>query len=193
MSATTTLKTTERVVNAAPGPGRGPMGGAMVGQKADDFKASAKRLLRELSPERGMLYGVLLLALGSTILMALGPRILGHATDKVFAGFIGLQLPAGATKDQAIAHAEASGNSSFADMLRGMDVIPGVGIDFTAVGHILLLVLAVYVVGSLLAWGQGFLVNRIVQRSIRRMRSDVEDKVNSLPLAYFDRQPRGEL
>ena len=191
-SKQTEMKTTERVV-AGPGPGRGPMGGGMVGQKADNFKASAKRLLRELAPERGMLYGVLLLAIGSTVLLAFGPRLLGRATDKVFAGFIGTRLPAGITKDQAIAGAEASGNGSFADMLRGMDVIPGVGIDFTAVGHILLLVLAVYVVGSVLAWGQGFLVNRIVQRSIRRMRSDVEDKVNRLPLAYFDRQPRGEL
>ncbi|GAB4009766.1 ABC transporter ATP-binding protein [Nocardioides ultimimeridianus] len=199
MSTTTsatggTLKTTERVVNAAPGPGRGPMGGgAMVGQKADNFKGSAKRLLRDLSPERGMLYGVLVLAIGSAVLMALGPRLLGHATDKVFNGFLGQKLPAGFTKEQLAAQADAQGDHARADMLRRLDVIPGVGIDFTAVGHILLLVLAVYVVGSLLAWGQGFLVNRVVQRSIRRMRSDVEDKVNQLPLAYFDRQPRGEL
>jgi ATP-binding cassette subfamily B protein len=186
------MKTTERVM-AGPGPGRGPMGGGMVGQKANDFKASARRLLRDLAPERGMLVGVLLLAIGSSLLMAFGPRLLGHATDKVFTGFIGARLPGGITKDQAIAAAEARGDHTYADMLRGMDVVPGHGIDFTAVGHILLLVLAVYVLGATLAWFQGFFVNRIVQRSIRRMRSDVEDKVNSLPLSYFDRQPRGEL
>jgi ATP-binding cassette subfamily B protein len=186
------MKTTERVM-AGPGPGRGPMGGGMVGQKAHDFKASSRRVLRDLAPERGKLVGVLLLAIGSVTLLSFGPRLLGHATDKVFTGFIGAKLPADVTKDQAIATAQASGNTSFADMLRGMDVIPGTGIDFTAVGHILLIVLTVYLIGSMLAWGQGFLVNRIVQRSIRRMRSDVEDKVNNLPLAYFDTQPRGEL
>jgi ATP-binding cassette subfamily B protein len=189
------MRSTERVVNAAPGPGRGPMGGgAMVGQKADHFKESAKRLLRELAPERALLWAVLVLALGSTILMALGPRLLGHATDKVFNGFISSRLPAGVTRDQAVAAAEARGDDTFADMLRNNhEIIPGTGIDFTAVGHALLVVLAVYVAGSLLAWLQGFLVNRIVQSSIRRMRSEVEDKVNRLPLSYFDRQPRGEL
>ncbi|GAB2970550.1 ABC transporter ATP-binding protein [Nocardioides montaniterrae] len=188
------MKTTERVVGGPGGPGRGgPMGGVAMGQKATNFNDSAKRLLRELSPERPMLYAVLLLALGSTILMALGPRLLGHATDKVFNGFLGGSLPKGLTKEQVAAHLDAQGDHTRADLIRHADLIPGTGIDFTAVGHALLLVLAVYVVGSLLAWLQGLLVNRVVQRSIRRMRTDVEDKVNRLPLSYFDRQPRGEL
>ncbi|GAA3813857.1 ABC transporter ATP-binding protein [Nocardioides panacisoli] len=187
-----TLKTTERIV-AGPGPGRGPMGGGMVGQKANDFRASSRRLLRSLAPERGRAIGVLLLAVGSVTLMALGPRILGHATDLVFNGFIGKQLPAGITKAQAIQAAEADGQGRFADLLRGMDVVPGVGVDFTAVGHVLLIVLAVYVASAVLSWLQGILVNDLVQATVRRMRSDVEDKVNRLPLAFFDRQPRGEL
>jgi len=186
------LKETERVVSG-PGGGRGPMGGVAMGQKANDFSASAKRLLRELAPERGLMYGVLLLAVGSVTLMSLGPRLLGHATDKVFNGFLGSKLPHGLTKDQVVAHLEAQGNHTQADLIRNSDVVPGHGIDFSAVGHALLIVLAVYVVGSLLAWLQGFFVNRIVQHSIRRMRSEVEDKVNRLPLSYFDRQPRGEL
>ena len=45
----------------------------------------------------------------------------------------------------------------------------------------------------MLAWGQGYLLNDVVQGTVRRMRSDVEDKVNALPLEYFDKQPRGEL
>ena len=65
--------------------------------------------------------------------------------------------------------------------------------DFTAVGDVLLLVLAVYVAASLLAWLQGYLLNDVVQGTVRRMRADVEDKVNALPLSYFDKQPRGEL
>ncbi len=136
---------------------------------------------------------VAVLAVGSVTLMSLGPRLLGHATDLVFNGFIGSQLPAGTTKDQAVAAAEARGDDGVADMLRGLDLVPGRGVEFDAVAHALMIVLAVYVAGSLLAWLQGWVVNGIVQSSVRRMRSDVEDKVNRLPLSYFDRQPRGEL
>ena len=73
------------------------------------------------------------------------------------------------------------------------DLVPGQGVDFTAVGHVLMLVLAVYVAASLLAWLQGYILNDVVQATVRRMRADVEDKVNALPLSYFDKQPRGEL
>jgi len=66
-------------------------------------------------------------------------------------------------------------------------------IDFGAVGRVLLLVLGVYVVGTLLAWLQSYLLNDVVQRTIWQMREDVEEKINKLPLEYFDRQPRGEL
>ena len=125
--------------------------------------------------------------------MALGPRLLGHATDLVFAGFLGRQFPEGISKDQAVAAAETRGDGQLADLLRGVDFVPGQGVDFGAVREVLLLVLAVYVAASLLAWLQGYLLNDVVQSVVRRMRSDVEDKVNHLPLPYFDRQPRGEL
>ncbi len=74
-----------------------------------------------------------------------------------------------------------------------MDVVPGQGVDFTAVAQVLMTVVAIYVGASLLAWLQGYLLNDVVQNTVRRMRSDVEDKVNALPLEYFDQQPRGEL
>ena len=79
-------------------------------------------------------------------------------------------------------------------MVSGMDVVPGQGVDFTAVGQVLLLVLAIYVGAAAARRGwPGWLLNDVVQGTVRRMRSDVEDKVHRLPLAYIDRQPRGEL
>jgi ATP-binding cassette subfamily B protein len=79
-------------------------------------------------------------------------------------------------------------------MVAAMDnLVPGRGVDFGAVGRVLLIVLAVYLAASLLSFLQGYLLNDVVQGTIRRMRADVEDKVNRLPLSYFDRQPRGEL
>ncbi|QIX28029.1 ABC transporter ATP-binding protein [Nocardioides sp. JQ2195] len=184
------LKETERVVTAG-GPGRGP--GGMVGQKAMSFGPSAKRLIRRMRPYRTKAIAVLVLALGSVVLTALGPRILGHATDLIFEGLFGNKFPAGSTKDQVIDQVRASGDDRLADMLSAMDFVPGVGVDFSAVASVLLIVLALYAGSSLLSFVQGFLLNDVVQGTVRDMRADVETKVNALPLEYFDTQPRGEL
>ncbi|THV12226.1 ABC transporter ATP-binding protein [Nocardioides caeni] len=186
------MKTTERVVRQG-GPGVGPMGGGMVGQKADDFGASARRLLRLLRPSRIKAIAVLVLAAGSVASVAIGPWLMGKATDAVFNGFIGGRLPEGSTKADAVAQAEASGDGGFADFLRGLDIVPGQGVDFDHVRDLLLVTLLIYVGGQVLGWLQGYLVNDVVQATVRQMRSDVEDKVHRLPLSYFDRQPRGEI
>ncbi len=186
-----TMKTTERIKSEG-GPGRG-MGGQMIAQKANSFRESGKRLLGLLAPQRFKVIAVFVAAVSSVALSAFGPRVLGQATDFIFAGVMGRQLPANLTKAQAIEAARAQGQNQIADLLTGVDVIPGQGIDFTAVGRILLIVLALYVGSSLLSFLQGYLLNDVVQRTVYQLRSDVEDKLNRLPLRYFDRQPRGEL
>ena len=186
-----TLKETERI-QAGPGPGRGPMGGGMIAQKADTFWPSLKRLLARLHPERVKAYAVVVLTLVSVVAMAIGPKILGRATDLIFAGLIGRDVFAtGATQAQAVEALRAQGETSRADMVESMTLTDGV--DFSAVADVLLLVLAIYVAASLLAWLGGYLLNDVVQGTVRRMRSEVEDKVHRLPLGYFDKQPRGEL
>jgi len=185
------MKETERV-QAGPGPGRGPMGGGMIGQKADTFWPSLKRLLARLRPERHKAYAVLVLTLLSVVATAVGPKILGRATDLVFAGLIGKDvLASGATQEQAVEALRARGEGNQADMIESMRLTDGV--DFSAVADVLTLVLAVYVGASLLAWLGGYLLNDVVQGTVLRMRSEVEDKVHRLPLGYFDKQPRGEL
>jgi len=187
-----TMKTTERVV-AGPGPGRGPFGGGMIGQKSMDFGPSAKRLLGRLRPQCPRVIAVLVAAVLSVGLSAIGPKVLGRATDIIFAGAIGRRLPAGMTKAEAIDAARAAGQGQTADLLSAVDVVPGQGIDFRALGTVLLIVLAIYVASALLGYLQGYLLNDVVQNTIFRMRSEVEDKINRLPLRFFDRQPRGEL
>ncbi len=174
---------TERIEAPVAGPGRGgPMGpGGIVGQKALNFGPSGKRLLARLTPDRVPTVLVVLLTMGSVGLMSVGPRILGHATDLVFNGFIGSKFPVGTPQGE------------LPDAVQGQDVVPGAGVDFGAVGQVLLLVLAIYAGASLLAWAAGYVLNGVVQRTVRRMRQDVEDKINRLPLGYFDRSPRGEL
>ena len=161
--------------------------------RSRDFTGSALRLLRRLRPQRGPITAVLALSIGGIALSVIGPRVLGHATDLLFNGVIGRQLPAGITKEQAVDAARARGDGTFADLLSGMNVIPGRGVDFTAVGHTLLLALAMYLVAALLIWLQARLLNTIVQRTITALREEVEDKIHRLPLSYFDTRQRGEL
>ncbi len=187
-----TMKSTERV-QAGPMHGRGPFGGGMIGQKSLDFVPSAKRLLGRLRPQRTRVIFVILAAVISVALASIGPKVLGQATDLIFAGAIGKQMPAGMTRTEAIDAARAAGQDQVADLLSAVDFVPGQGIDFEAVGVVLLVVLALYVASSLLGYLQGYLLNDVVQATILRMRAEVEDKLNRLPLRYFDRQPRGEL
>jgi len=161
--------------------------------RSRDFTGSALRLFRRLAPQRGAIATVLALSIGGIALSVIGPRVLGHATDLLFNGVIGRQLPAGITKEQAVAAARARGDGNFADLLSGMNVIPGTGVDFTAVGRTLLLALIMYLIAALLIWSQARLLNSIVQRTITALRSEVEDKVHRLPLSYFDSRQRGEL
>ena len=177
-----------------------PLRGAMRPMMTDpaaarsrDFTGSALRLFRRLAPQRGAIVTVLALSIGGIALSVIGPRVLGHATDLLFNGVIGRQLPAGITKEQAVAAARARGDGNFADLLSGMNVIPGTGVDFTAVGRTLLLALIMYLIAALLIWSQARLLNTIVQRTITALRSEVEDKVHRLPLSYFDSRQRGEL
>ncbi|MEV0429582.1 ABC transporter ATP-binding protein [Micromonospora sp. NPDC050495] len=165
----------------------------MPAEKAMNFGPSARRLLARLRPHRARISAVVALAVASVTLSVIGPKVLGHATDIIFSGLIGRRLPAGTTVEQAAAAARAAGNENFADMLARMDVVPGVGIDFDRLGSVLALAVLLYLGASVLMWGQGWLLNDVVQGAVLRLRADVEDKLNRLPLPYFDRQPRGEL
>jgi ATP-binding cassette subfamily B multidrug efflux pump len=190
----TGFQATERIEAPQGGPGRGPMGGGMVGQKAMTFVPSAKRLVGQMRPDRAKAVAVVLLGVGSVALMSVGPRILGHATDLVFSGLFSRDLPSGSTQAEAVQRLRDQGEGKLADMLARMDhIVPGQGVDFGAVREVLLLVLAVYAAASVLGWLQGMVLNRVVQNTVHRMRQDVEDKINRLPLNYFDRSPRGEL
>ena len=136
---------------------------------------------------------VILLGVCGIAIGVVGPRILGHATDLLFNGVIGRQLPAGLTKEQAVAAARARGDNTFADLLSGMNVVPGRGVDFGAVGRTLPLALALYLIAALLVWVQARLLNVAVQRTTVALRSDVEDKVHRLPLSLFRSRQRGEV
>ena len=189
----------ERAAEARRGPASarrgGPpwMGMGQPGEKAMNFGPSARRLLKQLVPHRATVILILILSISSVIFTALGPRILGRATDLIFSGFIGSKLPAGLTKEAVLASMRSSGQSRIADMLQGMDIVPGRGMDMTAIGQVLLLVLGLYLISAALQWLAAYLLTGVIQATVYQLRADVAQKLNRLPLPYIDGQPRGEL
>lgn len=177
----------------APAAGPGRMMGGQPTEKSMDFVGSSKRLLGRMRPERGVMFLALGLGVVSVALSVLGPKVLGHATDLIMAGIVGRQLPAGISKAQAVARLRADGQDGLADMLGTMPVVPGAGIDFGAIGTVLLWVTLIYLGASLFGFVQARIATRVVQRTVFRMREEVEHKLARLPLSYFDKQQRGEV
>ncbi|BFO21256.1 hypothetical protein SHKM778_76440 [Streptomyces sp. KM77-8] len=106
------------------GPGGRMMAGGGPDQRTLDFKGSSKRLIARFRPERGTIYGLLACVVLSVGLSVIGPKILGRATDLVFAGIVGRDMPEGATKEQVLDAMRARGEGDVADMLRSTDFTP---------------------------------------------------------------------
>lgn len=171
------------------------LGGPMMGpdSRSMDFKNSGKRLLSQFRPERTTMYGMLAAVVVSVALSVLGPKILGHATDLVFAGIVGRDMPEGESKADAIERLREHGDGGMADMLSGLDFTPGEGIDFGAVGSVLLFATAAFLAAGLMMAVGTRLSNRAINRTVFRLRGDVQAKLSRLPLSYFDKRQRGEV
>ena len=173
----------------------GPAAHALVmpTAKAKDVRGALRRLAGQLKPERALLIAVVLLAVVSVAFAVVGPKILGTATNIIFEGVVSKQIPAGVTKEQAIAGLRAKGQDRVADMISGMTLDPGHGIDFDALGRTLLLLVGVYAFSALFAWLQAYLMAGVAQRTIYRLRRQADEKLARLPLRYFDDHPRGDV
>ncbi|MDO8847217.1 MAG: ABC transporter ATP-binding protein [Coriobacteriia bacterium] len=176
--------------------GPGGHGLMTAGAKTKDFKGSLKRLGGYLKPHTAMLVIVLLLTTASVACSVAGPRILGTATNVLFEGVIGKamaeQLPPGTTQDQAVEMLRAAGEENLADMISGMSITIGEGVDFDLVAKWLLLLAGIYLLSALFSWGQGYLMAGITQKTIYGLRKEVDEKLARLPLKYFDDNSRGD-
>lgn len=171
----------------------GPFGGpGLPAEKPKNLKASFRRLIGTLRPEAPRIGLVIALAILSVTCSVVGPKILGNATDILFDGVVSKQIPAGLTQQQAVDALRASGQTQQADLLASLNVTPGQGVDFTALRNTLLFVATVYILSSLFAWGQSYIMAGVTQRTVYRMRRDVDAKLSTLPLRYFDSHPRGD-
>ena len=182
-------------------PGGGMIRGAGMGrpdlgqppERSKDMRGTVRRLLARLRPERVRLVIVLVFGVTSVAFLVTGPKILGAATNVLFDGVVGKQLPAGVTKEQAVALLRAHGQGQLADMISGMNITPGAGVDITQLGRVLGLAALVYLLGAAFGWGQGFIMAGITQRTMYGLRREVEEKLARLPLRYFDSHPHGDI
>ncbi len=149
---------------------RGPMGGhgpgghmAMPGEKAKDFKGTLKKLIAYIGRYKWTVVFVFVLAVLSTVFMILGPRILGQATDELFKGILGAVTGTGA------------------------------GINFAAIGEILMWLLGMYVISAGFSYLQGYIMTGVTMKVTYQLRRDIDHKIHRLPLGYYDTTTHGEV
>ncbi|HVD52306.1 MAG TPA: ABC transporter ATP-binding protein [Candidatus Udaeobacter sp.] len=162
-------------------------------ERSKDFRGTLRKLLARLRPERAVIAVVVVLGSLSVAFSVIGPKITGNAMNVIFDGVVGKSLPAGLTKEQAIELLRARGQGQLADVLAATNAIPGVGIDFTALAQVLALAVLVYILASLLAWAQAYIMAGVAQRTVYGLRREVEEKLARLPLRYFDSHAHGDL
>jgi ATP-binding cassette, subfamily B, multidrug efflux pump len=150
--------------------GHGPMGFmgrggmGMPVQKAKNFRGTLIRLLGYLKPQKYLLLVVLVAAVISTIFNIVGPKILGLATTKLFEG-----------------------------MILKMRGVPGAAVDFAYIAQILLLLGGLYIISAVFNYIQQYIMAGVAQKTVYKLRQEVEEKFDRLPLKFFDAHTHGEL
>ncbi|OPY57404.1 MAG: putative ABC transporter ATP-binding protein [Pelotomaculum sp. PtaU1.Bin035] len=169
---------------------RGPMGpGHMMGppvEKAKDFRGTLARLTVYLRPERHRFIVVFFLAVASTIFSIIGPKIMGKATTKLAEGVL-------AKYAYYMQLATAIQEKMPAAVIDKLEKQPVPGFDFGYIGKILLLLVVFYLISALCSYAMGYIMSGVSQNTVYRMRNDVKDKLDRLPLKYFDQRTYGEI
>ncbi len=162
-------------------------------RRSRDVKGAVKRTVAYLRPERAALIIVVALMALAVAAQVYGPKVLGQGTNLIVAGMVGRSMPAGATAEQVIAGLRAAGEQRMADALSTMDFTPGVGLDTGQLARVLGLAMVLYVASTLLMWISSRMIAGIVQRSGYRLRAQVNEHIDALPLSYLDSHARGDL
>ena len=142
----------------------GPMAALMPGGKARDFRKTLRTFLTYLKPYRIQLVLVLLFSIAGTAFAIVGPKLAGKATTKLFEGVVAKAMH-----------------------------VPGAAIDFDYIAHIVLLLVGLYVMSAILNYVQGFIMSGIATKITYTFRRNIAEKINRLPLKYFDTQTHGEV
>lgn len=175
---------------------RGGFRGMQAGQQTArplNFLPSLRRILALMRPDLPAAAAMAGAAALAVALSVAAPRILGAATDIIFAGLAGRAIPAGVSQAEYVQRLRSEGKEHLADMLQGMHLVPGQGIDFDQLRIVLLTVICLYLAAFVFGWLQGRLSAVVVQHAMFRLRAAIEDKLARLPMAHFQRESRGDV
>lgn len=145
-----------------------PSGGIEFGpqltfEKPKDFRKTIRMLFEYLRAYRFSLVIVFVFAIAASLFSILGPKILGEAINKLFEGVM----------------AQMAGT--------------GEGIDITAIRNIILMLFGLYVISTIFAYIQGWIMAGVSVKVTYRLRREMSEKINRMPLGYFDRTKHGEV
>ena len=191
----------------------GPMGGMGTGEKAKDFKGTVKKLIKYLSDFRWQMLMVLVFAIGSTIFAIASPKILGGATNQIVDDYAnmkayeaitsklpkGVSLPAGTTGADVLnrlpnkSEIEKQIPSSQLESIKKLDLSRRPKFHFDAIWRIIILLVGMYVLSAIFRYIQTWIMTQVTQTVTFRMRQQLSEKINCLPLSYFDKQTYGEV
>ena len=191
----------------------GPMGGMGAGEKAKDFKGTVKKLIKYLSDFRWQMLMVLVFAIGSTIFAIVSPKILGGATNQIVDDYAnmkayeaitsklpkGVSLPAGTTGADVLnrlpnkSEIEKQIPSSQLESIKKLDLSHRPEFHFDAIWRIIILLVGMYVLSAIFRYIQTSIMTQVTQTVTFRMRQQLSEKINRLPLSYFDKQTYGEV
>lgn len=192
----------------------GPMGGGMgAGEKAKDFKGTVKKLAKYLAEFRWHMLMVAIFAVGSTTFAIVSPKILGGATNQIVEDYVsmkayetitsklpnGASLPAGTTGADVLkrlpnqSEIESQIPSNQLDTIKKLDLSRRPEFHFDAVWRVVSLLIGLYILSAIFRYIQTWLMTQVTQTVTFRMRRQLSDKINRLPLSYFDKQTYGEV
>lgn len=163
------------------------------GQKAKNPIRTIARLFATLRAEKLRVIAAIILTFICIVASVVAPRLLGRATDTIFAGMIGKNMQPGQSKADVIRQLAESGKGQMAKMLQSVDVVPGVGINYSLLGKLLLTVVLLYLVSAVLNWLSGLCTRTAVQNVSYDLRQRVQAKINRLPLSALNGAARGDI
>ena len=191
--------------------GHGPMGMMRGGEKPKDFKNTMKKLLKYISPHIKSLIVVLLFAVASTIFTILSPKILGKITNQIVDYFTnmfvydkivenlpeGMSIPEGTTGEDFLKTVPeemiANISEDKLEKVKGVDLSKRPEIQFDVIGEIVLLLIGIYLLGTLFSFIQGWIMSKVSQKITYEFRKNILAKISKLPISYFDKQTYGEV
>lgn len=156
----------EKKSTPAKGPmGMGPRMGGMGGggEKAKNFKATMLTLFEYMYEYKLQISVVLVFAIFSAIFSIVGPKILGKATTKLFEGLIAYMM--------------------------GSNLLT----DFNYIRNCIVALVVLYIISAIFSYSQAYIMSGISMKITYRFRKDISEKINRMPLKYFDTRTHGEV